>query len=553
MKALPVLILLCGCAATNEPARLEARDAAAVNPGVPEVALERAPLVLGEHTLERRRLANGLEALALRDDGEAHAGRASVHVVYGVGRRMEGPLTSGLAHLVEHAMFIGSSKVGPDEHDGRLKALGAESNAYTRDDYTAYYGARFPIASLAEVLELEADRMAGVRWEQGPYEHERWRLEREETNTSTAGDAREALLASLVFRRHPYGVGVLDADGHTQAPRAPLEVARAFHELWYRPERAAVLVLGDLDPREALDAIEAAFAAIPRGGPVPGVPEEPVDLLGGEACLPSDLLAERVVLAWVGPARREGEGGLRDRLALETLARITARAAAREGADVSFSMGGRLDRDLFRLSAAGEGADERLAHWHRRLIDGEVHPAELEREIETQIREVRELPLAGRPYFSLAASLAIDHALGEPDHLVEREAALAALRPADLSAAAARWLDPQRRWTIRFVPDREGSVELPEEREELTEFARRAAASGDRALAVAAYERLLEGTESSMWQVIFLYEMAAQRMDQGDLEGADRDLRRALALVDYPAVRQLLEEVERRVVGVRQE
>lgn len=541
-----LLFSLAGCAAA--PVTHSPGDAQGPRPA-PAAGEARAPLSIGAHRVERRRLANGLEALAL--GGGASDGRASVHVVYGVGRRMEGPLTTGLAHLVEHAMFIGSETLGPDEHDARLAALGAESNAYTRDDYTAYYGADFSAAALGEVLALEADRMRGVRWEEGAYAHERGRLEREEARTHTAGDARAALLASLLFRRHPYGVGVLDERGHTQAPGTPMAVARAFHELWYRPERAAVLVLGDVDPERALDAIEAAFGGIPRGGPVPAIPQEPIDLPGGEARLASDLLAERVVGAWVGPARREAEGGLTDRLALEALARIASRTAARERAEVEVSMGGRLDRDLFRLTATGEDAGERLAAWHARLLEDAVHPAELEREVETLVREVRELPLAGRPYFSLGASLAIDHALGDPDHLVEREAALAALTPELLLDAARRWLTPERRWTIRFLPAAGGELELPEGREELLEFARRAAASGSRALAVAAYERLLEGTQSPMWQVIHLYEMAAQRMEQGDLDGAERDLERALGIVDYPAVRQLLQEIELRRVGVR--
>ena len=541
--------LLAGCATGQNGERAVASGAAPRD----AAAVERPPLVVGEHTVHRRRLANGLEALALRDAGEAHAGKASVHVVFGVGKRMEGPLTSGLAHLVEHAMFIGSKTIEADEHDARLKALGAESNAYTRDDYTAYYGAGFPVAALGDVLALEAERMAGVRWVSGPYEHERGRLEREEANTSTPGDARAALLASLVFRRHPYGVGVLDAAGHTQAPRLPMEVARDFHELWYRPERAAVLVLGDVEPAAALDAIEAAFEEISRGGPVPEIPKEPVDLPGGEARLPSDLLAERVLYVWVGPARHEDEGGLRDRLALEVLARIMTRDAARDRGEVELSMGGRLDRDLFVMSGTGAGAELRLASWYGRTAEKPVHPAELEREVETMIRSVRELPLAGRPYFSLAASIAIDHALGDPDHLVEREAALLELDPEILHDAAQRWLTPERRWKVRFVPSREGDVEIPEKLEELLDFARRAAASGDRALAIAAYERLLENAREPMWQVIHLYEMAALRMDQGDLDGAERDLERALTIVDYPAVRQLIEEVARRRVGVRGE
>src|SRR5690606_7326160 len=160
----------------------------------------------------------------------------------------------------------------------------------------------------------------------------------------------------------------------------------------------------------------------------------------------------------------------------------------------------------------GGGAGLRLASYYGRAREKTVHPAELEREVETMIRSVRELPLAGRPYFSLAATIAIDHALGDPDHLVQREAALSELTPEILHDAAQRWLAPERRWTVRFVSSRAGDVEIPEDPKELTDFARRAAASGDRPLAILAYERLLENAKDPMWQVIHLYEMAALRM-----------------------------------------
>ncbi len=75
-----------------------------------------------------------------------------------------------------------------------------------------------------------------------------------------------------MFRVHPYGAGVFDANGFTQGPRLPIELVHAFYDIYYRPERVAVVVAGAIEPDQALDSIWVAFGGLERGKEAPPLP-----------------------------------------------------------------------------------------------------------------------------------------------------------------------------------------------------------------------------------------------------------------------------------------
>src|SRR6218665_597841 len=101
------------------------------------------------------RLDNGLK-LVVREDHRAPV--VVTQVWYKVGSSYEPQGLTGLSHALEHMMFKGTSKV-PDGEFSRIVALyGGEDNAFTTDDYTAYYQV-YTADKLALAMELEADRM----------------------------------------------------------------------------------------------------------------------------------------------------------------------------------------------------------------------------------------------------------------------------------------------------------------------------------------------------------------------------------------------------------
>src|ERR1017187_2813702 len=100
-------------------------------------------------------LSNGLKVIVKED----HRAPVVVQQVwYRAGSIDELTGTTGVAHMLEHMMFKGTKAVPPGEFSRRIAAAGGRENAFTNEDYTAYFqqlqSARLPLA-----MQLESDRM----------------------------------------------------------------------------------------------------------------------------------------------------------------------------------------------------------------------------------------------------------------------------------------------------------------------------------------------------------------------------------------------------------
>lgn len=100
------------------------------------------------------KLNNNLEVLLIRDTNKANKGMASASMSVGVGSFDE--KIEGLAHFLEHMLFMGSKKY-PFEHDyfSFISKNGGYSNAYTQGDHTCYFFSINPKA-LIEALDIFA-------------------------------------------------------------------------------------------------------------------------------------------------------------------------------------------------------------------------------------------------------------------------------------------------------------------------------------------------------------------------------------------------------------
>ena len=103
-------------------------------------------------------LKNGL-GVVIREDHRLPV--ASVQVWYKVGSVDETDQIAGISHLLEHMMFKGTQKVGPEEYPKIVQRMGGQVNAGTSKDFTFYY-ADVPTQGIEKVLELEADRMKNL-------------------------------------------------------------------------------------------------------------------------------------------------------------------------------------------------------------------------------------------------------------------------------------------------------------------------------------------------------------------------------------------------------
>ncbi len=110
-------------------------------------------------------LPNGLKLLLLEDH---KAPVAVFQMWYRVGSRNEQLGKTGLSHLLEHLMFKGTHKVGPEEYSKIVQHNGGNDNAFTAEDSTTYFAS---IASdrLPVVIDLESDRMQNLSFDDASF------------------------------------------------------------------------------------------------------------------------------------------------------------------------------------------------------------------------------------------------------------------------------------------------------------------------------------------------------------------------------------------------
>ncbi len=542
---------------TAAPAVAQNPYAQVVNPTTQEAAdFEKlTPVQIGNVTFHRAVLANGLRALAVQDAGSdgangavsntgKAAGTASVFVVIGAGNRDESMETTGLAHLTEHALYTGTATTGADEHDRIVKKeLNAESNAFTRDDYTLYYDHGIPADSIARVLVMEADRMANLTFEEAPVLHERERLRIEEAHTWRPSTTREEQLESAVYRREGYRFGLRDDKGHTKAPGIELPPIEEFYRTYYRPDNAAVVVVTPNDPQEALKQIASAFAGWKRPNtPLPNRVGEGEPLGARAAKFDSDLARDRIEFCWIVPPRMH-----KDSAAIALLARLLDRRETSAGEPFQVSSRERQGSGLFTIAATGEGAYQELEALMAQLQESGPTLDEIGKAVREERDRFLNLPLRARPYFSLAADMGRMAVYREDEWIAGYHKRIDAAGGAGLTAAVKRWLSPKRRVVVHFAPksDVVAEIELPEGTEALATYAQEAMEGGEYQKAVVAYTELLNRKPNKMNTVIYLYYRGSLHMDHKNYDEAIADFETALKVVDYPAVRDALEEAKR--------
>lgn len=462
-------------------------------------------------------------------------------MVVGAGRRQESATITGLAHLVEHTMYTGSRVLGAGEHDRQIVGMGGESNAFTRDDYTLYYDHKIPAARLTDVLRFEADRLRFLSFDEEPFLFERGRLRDEEQRTYSPSAARDELIEAAVFRAHPYGAGIFDAAGFTQGPSLPLDLVHAFYDLYYRPERVAVVVAGAIEPEIALDAICVAFGSLERGLEPPPVPQEPAAALGAKFRFSSDLERPLLTYAWTVPPMGDA-----DRPALEVLAWLLGHEVAPDGRQLRAAVGDRVDSEIFRLQSTGGDAGKYLQAALDKAFELAWPAASIE-EAKAALRDdFISLGLRGRPYFSLAAQVGVYSVFGFGDYAAGYAQKVDAVSAAELTRVARKYLLEERRFEILFEAKGEPPPPLPDDAHALLKAAEEAESAGQYDRAIDAYTRLLQMKPNKMNTVIYLATRGQIHLEKRDYPAAIGDFEDALKVVDYPAVRDLLEEARRR-------
>jgi zinc protease len=219
-------------------------------------------------------LGNGLEVVVIPD----HRTPVVTHMVwYKVGSADETAGKSGLAHFLEHLMFKGTKKNPLGRYSQTVATIGGQENAFTTDDYTAYYQ-RVPRERLKTLMEFESDRMTGLVLTDEVVKPE-LQVVLEEQNMRVANNpgARlgEAIEAAL-YLNHPYGRPVIG--WRHEIEKLDREGALAFYRRFYTPNNAVLVVAGDVTADEVKTLAEATYGKVERVAEVPPRerPKEPV-------------------------------------------------------------------------------------------------------------------------------------------------------------------------------------------------------------------------------------------------------------------------------------
>ena len=204
-------------------------------------------------------LANGLRLLLFPDQSKA---TITVNVTYLVGSKRESYGETGMAHLLEHLLFKGSTRHADIPKE--LQDHGARPNGTTSYERTNYFETfSASDANLEWALDLESDRMVNSFVAKKDLDSEMTvvRNEFEAGENNPLGVLYQRVL-STAYLWHNYGKSTIGSRADIE--NVPIERLQAFYRTHYQPDNAVLVVAGKIDEAKTLGLISKFFAPIPK-------------------------------------------------------------------------------------------------------------------------------------------------------------------------------------------------------------------------------------------------------------------------------------------------
>ncbi len=425
-------------------------------PGLTPAPARDAAARTGPHVTHST-LGNGLELVVIPDR------RAPVvtHMVWYRNGSADDPAgKSGIAHFLEHLMFKGTATHPQGEFSEVVASLGGQENAFTSNDYTAYFQ-RAATEHLETLMRFEADRMTGLVLSDDVVDPERdvvLEERRMRTDTDPGAQLGEAVQAAL-YARHPYGTPIIgwghEIEGLNRAD------ALGYYQRFYTPENAILVVAGDVEPEAVRALAEDTYGRVPARGEAPRRlrPREPEPRAHRLVTLSDDKVEQpNVQRVYMVPSYASGTGNAA--ASLEVLAHLLgggatsalyealvldAKLAVAAGA---YYMGTALDDTrMFIWAVPAPGVTlETLDDGIERVIAGmAATPVGADDLARAQTRLVADSIYAQDSQASLARWYGAALATGLTVEQVERwPADIEAVGAEDVRAAAATWLRKHR-------------------------------------------------------------------------------------------------------------
>ena len=222
-------------------------------------------------------LKNGMQVVVVPN----HRVPVVSHMVwYKIGSGDEIPGKTGLAHMVEHMMFKGTKTLPAGEFSRIVVRNGGKENAFTTADYTTFFQ-NVARDKLPLMMKLEADRMANLALRDQDFQPERQvvleeRRMRIDNNPAARLDEQMRAALFLNSRYHHPVIG-----WRSEIEHYVLSDVVAFHQHWYMPNNAILVVSGDITAKELRPLAEKYYGVIPPRPVPPRVEtEEPEPVAG---------------------------------------------------------------------------------------------------------------------------------------------------------------------------------------------------------------------------------------------------------------------------------
>lgn len=333
-------------------------------------------------------LDNGL-TLIVKEDHRAPV--VVSQVWYKVGSSYEHSGITGLSHVLEHMMFKGTRKHGPNAASRIISANGGQENAFTGRDYTTYYQqlekSRLPVS-----FELESDRMRNLLLKQEEFVKE-VQVVMEERRLRTDDDPESLTyehFAATAFHNGPYQnpvIGWMD-----DLENMTLDDLKQWYKTWYAPNNATVVVVGDVQPEAVLALAKKYFGPLKPSKLTPPKPRREVQQKGlRRAVVKAPAELPYLIMGYQTPSLTATQDADWEPYALEVLSGI-----------LSGGNSARLAKHLVREQriAASAGAGYNLYSRVPDLFMLEGTPAqgrsvaELEQALRDQIKRLQDEPVS---------------------------------------------------------------------------------------------------------------------------------------------------------------
>ena len=260
---------------------------------------ESAKNVAGNFEVKKVQFKNGLKLLILKDSSSP---TFAYQTWFNVGSRNEVIGKTGLAHLFEHMMFKGTKNHKEGEFDSILEQVGVEGeNAFTSNDHTVYVQ-ELPKEHLGLIIDLESDRMVNLLVNDQSFKTEREVVQNERRfrkENSAEGTIYQTMFETA-FIDSPYHWPVIGYEQDLNMMTA--QDARDFYEKYYSPDRATIVVVGDVDENEVIRKVEKAYGSLQaKNTPDGEIKKDPEQTAQRRKKIPLNIQSEKLWVAFKIP------------------------------------------------------------------------------------------------------------------------------------------------------------------------------------------------------------------------------------------------------------